>query len=68
MPFGEDEVVIDLMCGPDETGKWHGYFGIKVDAEALRRVGLHPEQPTSKIVGPSPPKWWHAEAERGWRR
>ncbi|MBE1463016.1 hypothetical protein [Kibdelosporangium phytohabitans] len=29
---------------------------IWVRADALRRLGLHPDQPTSKIVGPSP--WW----------
>src|SRR6185295_9708699 len=40
MPFADDQVRIDLACGPDETGRWHGYYGISVDADALRRVGL----------------------------
>ena len=64
MPFADDEVRIDLACGPDETGRWHGYYGVSVDADALRRVGLHPDQATSRVTGPSPPAWWHAEAER----
>ena len=68
MPFADDEVRVDLRCGPDETGRWHGYFSVGVEAGALRRLGLHPDQPTSRVIGPSPPAWWHAECERTWRR
>nr|BFE57430.1 hypothetical protein GCM10020063_019560 [Dactylosporangium thailandense] len=68
MPFADDEVRIGLACGPDASGKWHGFYDVRVDAAALWRVGLHPDQPTSRIVGPSPPGWWHAEAERVWNR
>ncbi|WP_432989171.1 hypothetical protein [Dactylosporangium sp. CA-233914] len=69
MPFGADEVLIGLACGPDpRTGRWRGFYAVRVDAGALRRLGLHPDQPTSKVAGPAPPEWWHAEAERtaGW--
>ncbi|OLT10488.1 hypothetical protein BJF79_26030 [Actinomadura sp. CNU-125] len=65
MPFRDDEIVIGLACGPDpETGRWRGWCDIRIEPDALRRLGLHPDQPTSKIVGPSPPGWWHAAAER----
>ncbi|MEU1007315.1 hypothetical protein [Streptomyces sp. NPDC005890] len=37
---------------------------MNVDAVALRRLGLHPDQPTSFVVGTSPPGWWHAAGER----
>ena len=29
---------------------------------ALRPLGLHPDQPTSRPTGVSPPAWWHAAA------
>ncbi|MER7671698.1 hypothetical protein ABTY61_25020 [Kitasatospora sp. NPDC096128] len=35
-----------------------------VAADALRPLGLHPDRPSAVVNGPSPPDWWHAEAER----
>ncbi|GGV61313.1 hypothetical protein GCM10010277_66160 [Streptomyces longisporoflavus] len=64
MPFPPDEVYVDHMCGPGPDGHWRGSFVIHVRADALRPLGLHPDQPTSRAVGPSPPGWWHAAAER----
>ncbi|MFC1418917.1 hypothetical protein [Streptacidiphilus cavernicola] len=64
MPFASNEIVIDLACGIGADGHWHGWFGIRVDADALRRLGLHPEQPSATVTGQSPPRWWHAAAER----
>jgi hypothetical protein len=68
MPLDGDQVRIDLCCGRDADGRPWGYFGVHVDAGALRRLGLHPDQPASRVTGPSPPAWWHAAAERTWRR
>ncbi|MFC5106794.1 hypothetical protein [Kibdelosporangium philippinense] len=45
-----------MMCGPGQEG-WECWCGVSVTADALRRLGLHPDQPTSKIVGKTP--WWH---------
>ncbi|MET9226069.1 hypothetical protein [Lentzea sp. NPDC003310] len=59
MPFGSEDVRVDLMCRPGS-----GVIAISVEPDALRRLGLHPEQPTSRVTGASPPAWWHAEAER----
>jgi hypothetical protein len=64
MPFHADAVRIDLTRGPDADGHSHGRSVIWIRAGVLRRLGLHPDQPTSKIAGPSPPAWWHAAAER----
>ncbi|MFF5535177.1 hypothetical protein ACFY71_22265 [Streptomyces cinerochromogenes] len=64
MPFAEDEVRIDLMCRVGDDGHWHGTLGVNVEAGALWRLGLHPDQPTSVVAGPSPPAWWHAAGER----
>jgi len=63
MPFGPDEVLINLTCGRGAGGHWWGWYSIRVRADRLRTLGLHPDQPTSRIVGPSPPALWHAEAE-----
>jgi hypothetical protein len=64
MPFVGDEVRCDLMCGPGDGGRWRGSIGVRVEAGALRRLGLHPSQPSSVVDGISPPKWWHAAGER----
>ncbi|MEV0117526.1 hypothetical protein AB0H77_30525 [Streptomyces sp. NPDC050844] len=60
-----------MPCGPPSPrtrtppdGHWHGWFTVHVRSSALRPLGLHPDQPTSKATGPSPPGWWHAAAER----
>ncbi|KAK1182772.1 hypothetical protein B7755_034350 [Streptomyces sp. NBS 14/10] len=69
MPFRpEDEIRCDLMCGVDADGRRRGWIQVHVRADALRRLGLHPGQPTAAVEGPSPPGWWHAAAERHARR
>ncbi|MFD9497919.1 hypothetical protein [Streptomyces sp. NPDC060035] len=64
MPFDPDEIQWNSACviGPD--GHLHGWFDMRVSAGALRRLGLHPDQPTAGVTGTSPPGWWHAAAER----
>ncbi|WP_019069738.1 hypothetical protein [Streptomyces hokutonensis] len=64
MPFAQDELSWGLACAIGPDGHWHGWFDVRVRADALRRLGLHPDQPTAEVVGPSPPGWWHADAER----
>jgi hypothetical protein len=68
MPFADDEVRISLACGPDAAGRWHGRLSVSVAADALRRHGLHPDQPMSNITGPVLSAWWHIAAERSWHR
>ncbi|MEU1401129.1 hypothetical protein ABZ471_01955 [Streptomyces sp. NPDC005728] len=68
MPFASEEVRVDLMCRMDEDGHWHGTLGLNVDARALWRLGLHPDQPASVVDAPPPPAWWHAAGERYARR
>ncbi|MEV4001256.1 hypothetical protein [Actinomadura sp. NPDC049753] len=69
MPFQNDDITIGLACGRDDDGRPRGWYSVQVRAEALRRLGLHPGQPTSRAAAPSPPAWWHAAAERAarWR-
>ncbi|WP_323377428.1 hypothetical protein [Streptomyces smaragdinus] len=57
-------VRVDLACGPGDDGRRHGWITVRVPAAALRPLGLHPDQPTSRVRGPFPPRWWHAQAER----
>lgn len=64
MPFAQRELRWDLACGIGPEGHWRGWFDVQVHADALRRLGLHPDQPTAEVIGPSPPGWWHAAAER----
>jgi hypothetical protein len=64
MPFTSDEIYWELACGKLPDGHWRGWFGIRIHADALRRLGLHPNQPSATVSGPAPPLWWHAEAER----
>ncbi|WP_406119910.1 hypothetical protein [Streptomyces sp. NBC_00989] len=64
MPFAQEELRWDLACGIGPDGHWHGWFDVRVRTDALRGLGLHPDQPTAEAVGPSPPGWWHAAAER----
>ncbi|MDX3232989.1 hypothetical protein [Streptomyces sp. ME19-01-6] len=64
MPFAPAEVRCDVMCGIGADGRRRGWIYVHVGPDALRRLGLHPDQPTAAVVGPSPPGWWHAAAER----
>ncbi|MDG4861047.1 hypothetical protein P8605_23225 [Streptomyces sp. T-3] len=64
MPFAPDELRWNLACGIGHDGHWHGWFDVRVHPDALRRLGLHPDQPTAQANSPSPPGWWHAAAER----
>lgn len=57
-------VRVELICGRDELGRPHGTVRVCIPGELLRPLGLHPEQPTSRVVGPSPPAWWHAAGQR----
>ncbi|MFH9746184.1 hypothetical protein ACH4MN_17335 [Streptomyces anulatus] len=67
-PFAGNLVRCDLACGVGADGHWHGQYVVRVRADALRGLGLHPDQPTAVIAGPSPPRWWHAAAERNAER
>ncbi|MET8310622.1 hypothetical protein [Micromonospora sp. NPDC005173] len=64
MPFGSSDIYWDLACGIGPDGHWHGWVQVRIEAAALRRPGLHPDQPTAAVTGPTPPGWWHAAAER----
>ncbi|WP_354638468.1 hypothetical protein [Kitasatospora camelliae] len=41
------------MCG-----RARGWIAVSVRSEALRRLGLHPDQPGSRVEGPLAPDWW----------
>ncbi|GHI04735.1 hypothetical protein AQI88_29075 [Streptomyces cellostaticus] len=64
MPFAEEEIRLDLACRREPDGHWRGTVSVSVDARALWRLGLHPDQPSSLVDGPSPPAWWHAAGQR----
>ncbi|MFI2780212.1 hypothetical protein [Streptomyces sp. ALB3] len=67
MPFAAEEIRLDLLQCPgpgDETGSRQCVAEVRVRHEALRRLGLHPDQQTAHVTGPPSPAWWHAEAER----
>ncbi|WP_149182974.1 hypothetical protein [Streptomyces sp. TRM49041] len=68
MPFAAGEIYCGLACGPGPDGHWRGWIDVRVPPDGLRRLGLHPDQPTSRPGHPSPPGWWHADAERRARR
>jgi hypothetical protein len=44
MPFAREAVRVDLCCGRSPDGHWDGWYSIKVRADELRRLGLHPDQ------------------------
>ncbi len=67
MAFAPDEVRYDLSCGIGPDGHRHGWFTVRVRADSLRRLGLHPEQPSGEPTGPPPPGRWHFAAERAAR-
>jgi hypothetical protein len=52
-PFAPEEVRIDLVrtTGPE------CWCVVSVEPGALRRLGLHPDQPTARVAGP-PPRYW----------
>ncbi|MFC5179895.1 hypothetical protein [Actinomadura harenae] len=58
MPFADGEIRVDLACGPDATGRWHGWVAVRLNASVLRDLGLHPDQPAVRHLGPEPPSWW----------
>jgi hypothetical protein len=64
MPFSDSDVRVDLACGRADDGRWHGWVDVRIRADALRRLGLHPDQPSARLIGPSPPAWWHHAGER----
>lgn len=68
MPFAGELIRCDLACRIGADGHRRGWYTVRVDAAALRALGLHPDQPTSVISAPSPPRWWHAAAERNAER
>jgi hypothetical protein len=68
MPSSHQDVRVDLAGRLDPAGRWHGYFTVHVAGEALWRLGLPPTQPTSRVLAGPLPAWWHAAAERYWRR
>lgn len=68
MPFLDDEVRIDVICGRDDHGRPLGWFRLHVTAGALRPLGLHPDQPTAGLLAGPLPDWWHAAADRCWHR
>ncbi|MEU5139425.1 hypothetical protein [Streptomyces sp. NPDC021139] len=66
MPFAAQETRLDLLQVPgpdDEAGTRQCVAEVRVRPDALRRLGLHPDQPTARVTGTPPPAWWHAEAE-----
>jgi hypothetical protein len=44
MPFAPDDIRIDVVCGRGDDDRWHCGIRISVEATALRRLGLHPDQ------------------------
>ncbi|WP_224281388.1 hypothetical protein [Streptomyces sp. LS1784] len=57
MPFAAGTVRRDLLRGIGPDGRRHGRFGVRVRADALRPLGLHPEQPSATVTGASLPGW-----------
>jgi hypothetical protein len=64
MPLRDKDLRFDSYCCRDAAGLPFAYVSIRIRAESLRTLGLHPDQPTSSIVGPCPPSWWHAAGDR----
>ena len=64
MPFDPTEIRWSIACAPGPDGHWQNWSDIQIRADALRRVGLHPDQPSAIVTAPSPPPWWHHAAER----
>ncbi|MFD8834855.1 hypothetical protein [Streptomyces griseofuscus] len=64
MPFGPEGIGWGLVCGIGAAGHRHGWYDVRVRADALWRLGLHPGRPTARVNRTSPPGWWHAAAER----
>jgi len=64
LPCGLEDIHINLYCGRRADGHWRGTFQIQMRADQLRHLGLHPDQPWSRITGPERPGWARAEALR----
>ncbi|MFD3704747.1 hypothetical protein [Nocardia sp. NPDC058658] len=64
MPFSAEDIRFDLMRAQHADGRIGCVVGVAVRGEALYPLGLHPDQPESQPMHPSPPAWWHAAAER----
>ena len=60
MPIRDDDTRVDLICGRDPDGRPRGWYRISVRADALRPLGLHPDQPLSRRIGSFPRRypWW----------
>ncbi|MFI5529883.1 hypothetical protein ACIA8O_15215 [Kitasatospora sp. NPDC051853] len=58
MPFAAEDIRIDLMRCREPDGRVSCRSALSVRADALRRLGLHPDQPTSAAADPLPPAWW----------
>ena len=39
IPFRDSDVRVDLACGLADDGRWHGWVGVRIRADALRRLG-----------------------------
>ncbi|NUP50653.1 MAG: hypothetical protein HOW97_25575 [Catenulispora sp.] len=63
MPFDTGDILVNLMCGKRPDGHWFGVYQLQVRASALRKYGLHPDQPWSDVLA-SQPAWWRADALR----
>lgn len=47
MPFASDDIRVDLVCRARYGEGLQGWVVISLRAGALRRLGLHPDQPTA---------------------
>ena len=48
MPFADADIRIDLACGKRPGKHWSGSYIISIRANALRHLGLHPDQPAGR--------------------
>jgi hypothetical protein len=65
LPCAAADIRIDLLCSRRADGGPRGWIGIWIRSSTLSSLGLHPDQPTSRIGGRDQPDWWRAEALRG---
>jgi hypothetical protein len=43
LPFADDAIRVDVVCGKKPDGQPKGWYSIKVRSSELRRLGLHSE-------------------------